>query len=253
MSPPYMPFYVADYLADTGHLSAAENGAYLLLIMHYWRTGGLPPDDEMRRRVSRMTHREWQRSRTTVLGFFSIDGKHKRIDEVLSAATHRSDVQRDKALKYQEALRATALPRESHSSHISESSKKDKDRDADASLPNETVGTIAIEIERPEKKALREGLQSFGEQWNELAASLRLPAIDEIKPGSTRERWALARLREMPPEGVRDLMARIRGSPYLRGEVNGFRCTFDWITNSSNFQKIMEGNYEDRKISALRR
>ncbi len=249
-----MPFYVADYLADTGHLSAAENGAYMLLIMHYWRTGGLPPDDDMRRRVSRMTHREWQRSRTTVMGFFSIDGKHKRIDEVLSAVTHRSDVQRDKALKYQESLRATAIPRESHSSHISEpKSKKEDIRDANASLPNETVGATDPEIERPEKKALRERLRSFGEQWNELAASMRLPAIDEIKPGSTRERWALARLREMGPDGVRDLLARIRGSPYLRGEINGFVCHFDWIVNSSNFQKIMEGNYEDRKISALRR
>ena len=49
------------------------------------------------------------------------------------------------------------------------------------------------------------------------------------------------------------LLARVRGSPYLRGEVNGFRCTFDWIVNASNYQKIMEGNYEDRKVASIRR
>ena len=48
-------------------------------------------------------------------------------------------------------------------------------------------------------------------------------------------------------------MARIRGSPYLRGEVNGFRVTFDWIINASNFQKILEGNYEVRKVASLGR
>lgn len=243
-----MPFYVADYLADTGHLSAAENGAYLLLIMHYWRTGGLPSDDEMRRRVSRMTHREWQKSRTVVLSFFSIDGKHKRIDEVLAAVTHKSAVLRDNALKSHDARRANAQQEHLQNDCISEPEPK-KIRDADASLVNETVD-LALSAE---KRALRERLQAFGEAWNVLAASLRMPSIDEIKAGSTRERHALARLREMPDDGVSDLMARIRGSPYLRGEVNGFRCTFDWIINAANYQKIMEGNYEDRKITAFRR
>jgi uncharacterized protein YdaU (DUF1376 family) len=42
MSQPWMPLYVGDYIADTAHLSCAESGAYLHLIMHYWRAGSLP-------------------------------------------------------------------------------------------------------------------------------------------------------------------------------------------------------------------
>lgn len=37
MSHPWMPFYVADYLADTGHLSTAEHGAYDTTEVSGWR------------------------------------------------------------------------------------------------------------------------------------------------------------------------------------------------------------------------
>lgn len=37
MSHPWMPFYVADYLADTGHLSTAEHGAYDSTEVSGWR------------------------------------------------------------------------------------------------------------------------------------------------------------------------------------------------------------------------
>jgi uncharacterized protein YdaU (DUF1376 family) len=58
-----MPLYVSDYLADTGHLSALEHGAYLLLIMNYWKDGVLPSDEGMIRRLAKLTSEQWAESR----------------------------------------------------------------------------------------------------------------------------------------------------------------------------------------------
>lgn len=86
MSRPWMPLYVADYLADTGHLSAAQHGAYMLLIMHYWAKGGLPDDDAKLCRIARMERDEWEDSRDTLAEFFKDGWRHERIEKELADA-----------------------------------------------------------------------------------------------------------------------------------------------------------------------
>lgn len=43
---PWMPLFVDAFVADTMHLSAAEIGAYALLLMAMWRHNGSVPDDD---------------------------------------------------------------------------------------------------------------------------------------------------------------------------------------------------------------
>jgi uncharacterized protein YdaU (DUF1376 family) len=71
---PWMPLYVADYQADTAHLSTTEHGAYLLLIMFYWTKGKLPDDEEAIRRVTRLTPRQWSHSRDVLRSLFWTTG-----------------------------------------------------------------------------------------------------------------------------------------------------------------------------------
>lgn len=82
----YMPLNIGDYLADTAHLVAAEHGAYLLLIMHYWRTGGLPDDDGQLARITRCSAREWAKIRPIIAAFFLDGWRHKRIDAEIEKA-----------------------------------------------------------------------------------------------------------------------------------------------------------------------
>lgn len=86
-APLWMPLYIADYLADTRRLNAAEHGAYLLLIMEYWQIGSLPEDDRQLSRIACMTEKEWKDARPIVEGFFEEGWKHKRIDAELANAS----------------------------------------------------------------------------------------------------------------------------------------------------------------------
>ena len=67
----WMPLYVGDYLADTMHLNGAEHGAYLLLIMHYWRNGPLRDDDKILAAIARTDRADWTEIGPTVRAFFS--------------------------------------------------------------------------------------------------------------------------------------------------------------------------------------
>ena len=83
MNRPWMPLYVGDYLGDTGHLTTTQHGAYLLLMMHYWRKGELPDDDRQLSKIAKLPLRAWCEYRATLQDFFYDGWKHKRIDAEL--------------------------------------------------------------------------------------------------------------------------------------------------------------------------
>lgn len=134
MKRPWMPLYVADYLADTAHLTAAESGAYLHLIMHYWQTGALPQESQKLARIAKMTDKEWAKSKATIAEFFSDGWKHKRVDRELSDAAAAYERRANagskggnaKALLDSDGSNATALQKQSPSS--SDSSLKKEER-----------------------------------------------------------------------------------------------------------------------------
>lgn len=95
----WMPLYVADYLADTMALSAEEHGAYMLLLMDYWRHGPLLDDDKKLAAIARVDRRSWNNSvAATVRAYFSVgeDGRlhQKRMDGERQHATDLSGKRR---------------------------------------------------------------------------------------------------------------------------------------------------------------
>ncbi|WP_460093725.1 YdaU family protein [Pseudomonas sp. S2_B03] len=136
---PYMQFYVADYLADTTHLTAEEHGAYMLLLFSYWQTGKPLRIDRLAT-VARIPNERWPSVADTLSEFFHVTETHWvqfRVEadleavnsKVVTASNAGKASARAKALKKQQELndRSTNVddPLQRNGNH------KDTDTDTD--------------------------------------------------------------------------------------------------------------------------
>jgi uncharacterized protein YdaU (DUF1376 family) len=113
-SKPWMPLYIADYLADTSHLGAYESGAYLHLIMHQWQCGALPADERALARIARVRSSDWPRIREVLAPFFGNPPRggvwiQKRTALELRRAGEISNKRKDAALQKHSKCKANAL------------------------------------------------------------------------------------------------------------------------------------------------
>ena len=103
----WMPFWIGAYLADTMAFTTEQHGAYLLLILAYWRErAALPDDDEALRGITKMDRAAWKRVRPVLARKFRVaDGLwwHKRIELEIAAADARSKKASEKAAKAAQA------------------------------------------------------------------------------------------------------------------------------------------------------
>ncbi len=157
MSRPWMPLYVADYLRDTRRLTAAEHGAYLLLIMEYWTAGELPDDDRQLSRIACMTSAEWRRTRPNVQPFFTDGWKHKRIDAELAKSAEISS-KRSASAKLKHSNRSANA--EQLDTHAGATSQPQSQEDAAPAAPD------------PEVDLFRRGREVLGKQAGGLISKL---------------------------------------------------------------------------------
>ncbi len=103
MAKAWMPFYIADYLADTGHLTAEQHGIYVLSLFHYWQTEQpLTANAEQLQMICRyFDAAKFEQQWCVVSEFYVLDGhvwRHLRMDKELLKA-HKLSETRAKAAK----------------------------------------------------------------------------------------------------------------------------------------------------------
>jgi len=81
--------------------------------------------------------------------------------------------------------------------------------------------------------------------WNSLPEGIA--KINGIVKESTREKLLTKRIRDYSMDSVMDAIEKVRQSKFLQGVNNkGWSITFDWFVKPNNFQKVLDGNYDER-------
>lgn len=96
----YMPLFIGDYLRDTADLTAEEHGAYLLILMAMWTSGGGLPVSRLDR-IARIPADRWTIVWKTIGRFFEVDGEtaHQgRLGRELQDAQARRETARQNGL-----------------------------------------------------------------------------------------------------------------------------------------------------------
>jgi hypothetical protein len=79
-------------------------------------------------------------------------------------------------------------------------------------------------------------------EWNQVAARLGKPKVRDLTP--ERRQLLKARIAQYDLDDFLSVFGKIERSPFLRGDTGWNRCNFDWIFKKANFQKALEGNYD---------
>lgn len=137
---PALPIFTDALLGDTQHLSQAEFGAYMLMLIVAWRTEdcSLPNDDKYLARITR-SDRNWRRIKEAVIGFWTVGNDSQLRQKRLS----------------KERLRVTELTLQRRSAGTSSALKRNNSPSTSAGVSfqrtgNEKLAPIPIPILKKE-------------------------------------------------------------------------------------------------------
>lgn len=130
--------------------------------------------------------------------------------------------------------------------------KKDKEREyIDISLNNQEKENTPNGV--PKKDKLSSASLSERVDYNGLMEYYNSTFKDKLQQiklmTEARKKAVKARIAQYGKESIRTAFNIVLQSPFLLGEINrNWKCDFDWIFKQANYTKILEGNYNGKRI-----
>jgi len=243
MSLPYFNMYPADFEADTSHLTLEEDGAYNRLLRLMWMTPGcsLPDDDAWIARRMRCDADTFARVVKPLISEFlevengRVFSPRLRREAMLSEQAHQRRVDA--------GAKGGRKPNPLKDNNSPQSNAKAKPKQPEP----EPEPVIKIEAKASVVPAC--DVSEAVNYYNETAARAGWPLVQKIN--TTRRKAIQVRIMDAGGvEGWRSAVDRAAASDFLCGKVPSSRgpffASFDFLTQSSSFTKIMEGNYDNR-------
>ncbi|MES2635826.1 MAG: DUF1376 domain-containing protein [Pseudomonadota bacterium] len=230
----WMPLFIGDYLADTTRLTTLEHGAYLLLIMDYWRNGSPPNNDSILANITRMQIKDWLKIKNVVMAFFKLESQHyshSRIDKEL----HDAKISKEKA---EEKARKAAEKRWGQEAAKQEQSPSSSNATSIASSNQQAMHDLC-----PSPSPSPSPIKTLNSKAG--ASATRLPK--DWQPSESDISFCLKERPELNPQSVadqfRDYWIGIAG---VKGRKLDWEATWrNWVRNEKSFnakQKPMKGH-----------
>ena len=117
--------------------------------------------------------------------------------------------------------------------------------DVSRETPNAETSSEIVETETTPSKI---DCKAFVDFFNEFAKRYKLKIVREISEPRLKKIKRI--LTDYSPETIKEVFQNIRDSDFLRGS-KGWKLTFDFLIEKSNFIKILEGAYSGKKTTSI--
>lgn len=246
MSIVHVAFYPSDWLAGTRGLSAEETGVYITLVARmYEMAAPIERDDH---RLARLCGCKTRPSFVKALEYLISEGKisetdeglfNERVQKEIKNTTEKSDKAKAaaqsrwdrKPSKNNDTCNADALRTHMPDRCQSEpESYKKEDTNVSLSDQPQTIDEIADAIL----------------YFNSIAKRVGWPEVQKVS--KSRRASLLARFKDVGgADAWKSAVDRASSAPHLIGQNSrNWVASFDWLSNPTNFTKLMEGNYDPR-------
>lgn len=143
--------------------------------------------------------------------------------------------------------------------NIKEDKIKEDYKEEGSSLRSEPLSTGAVDVSvkvenyrSEEERKNREYCMAIASFFNQSVQGKQIPQIKKLP--KDRMSSILARRKDFGEEAIKEVIIKAASSRFLNGDNDrGFFATFTWIFKPRNFQKIYEGNYDNRECCATTR
>jgi uncharacterized protein YdaU (DUF1376 family) len=234
----WMPLYIADYMSATSRLTTEEHGAYLLILMDYWKSGAPPDNDRVLSQITRLSPDAWSNARRMLEAFFIIeDGKwiHKRVEQELLKSKENRQFAHDRAVK-------GAKTRWENASSNASSTPQAMLDECTSPSPSQTNNKTLMSS--GDDGTVKVDYQGIVDLYNRILPEL--PAVKTItnKRRSAMRTCATTKTKYSGLDFWEAYFTAIRKSDFLMGRKTNWKADFDFVVRHSQFIKIIEGGHQ---------
>lgn len=246
----WMPFYVGDYLSATNRLTTEQHGAYLLILLDYWKNGSPPNDDAVLAQIARLSPPAWKKAKPALIGFFEIvDGNlvQKRVEKERERAAditeERSKAGKEGAAKRWQNHKPKNGKRIANAIDLPLANGQQNDAPSQSHSSIELIASSNEDVSaEPTEQPVTEG--EVLDAWQERMVPLGYSAIRKLT--TERKRRLRARIKEFPDlDDWQRAFGALERSGFLKGDNDrGWRADFDFLLQPKSFTKLLEGAYD---------